>query len=725
LRTREGKMLESLKIAIRRQKRLIMIFLLTIFIPSVTLSIFGIIALRNERFRLEKQFREKQSDLVNLIKSHIDREITELENELGNLVQTPSFVNKEYQEIIKQVENHLGKNRLSGQFFVVYNGNESWFPPFMPERSGNTLGSIQGFASIAKEKSDQAENYEFIQNNYQGAISDLKELLKVTKDKDLQGQILNRIARNYMKLNNFEAAITTYTEIIRSFPESRTSSGTLLPVTVRFQLTECYLRSGKKKDALKATLLAFKEVIQNYHKLSENQFSAYASLARETFNKIRDENPEITSSDTSFIKNFENLNILYQKKISEWQVINNLKTECIPNIFSELIQNSGYSENTFRYSKRVGPEEFLIVLSRIPDQTNSQSKGIAGIKIDNTFLEDSLLPEIIAISGLKKETDYALSDINGRIMAGDTAFLSKSTNITSYFDNNFPPWRIDLTGEIIRPLLLREFYRSFYFWTILAMLFFLVFGIVIIGKTIAHEKEILKLKSDFVSSVSHEFKTPITSIKALTERLLEGSMKDPKRMREYYSVISREAENLSHLVANFLDFSKMEEGKKQYNFEETDFKTWLEQTIDDFFNKIPRRRFKIQTNIVKPLVLAKIDKNAMKLAVNNLLDNAVKFSPENSEIKVVLEKQGEKLLLKIKDDGIGIPKNEQASIFEKFYRGKDASHFSTTGTGLGLTIVKQIVEAHGGTIEVESEVGKGSTFSVILPLIENEKDKII
>ena len=180
-------MLESLKITIRRQKKLILIFLLTILIPSVTLSIFGIIALRNERFRLEKQFREKQSDLVNLIKSHIDREITELENELGNLVQTPSFVNKEYQEIIKQVENHLEKNPLADQFFVVYNGNEPWFPPFLPEGSGYTPGSIQGFTGLEREKSDQAENYEFIQKNYQQAISLLKDLLEVTKDINLRG----------------------------------------------------------------------------------------------------------------------------------------------------------------------------------------------------------------------------------------------------------------------------------------------------------------------------------------------------------------------------------------------------------------------------------------------------------------------------------------------------------------------------------------------------------
>ena len=709
-------MLESLKIAIRRQKKLILIFLLTIFLPSITLSIFGIIALRNERFRLEKQFREKQSDLVSLIKSKVNQRINVLENELYYLVRTPSFLNLDYQGIITLVENHLGKNRLSGQFFVVYNENEPWFPPYFAEGSEYSQGSAKGFTGLLKEKSDQAENYEFIQNNYQGAVSLLKDLLKVTEDKNLRGEVLNSIARNYMKENNFDAAIAIYTDIIRNFQESRTSSGTLLPVTVRFQLAECYLRSGKKEEALKETLNAYEDVIRNYHNLSENQFSAYASLATRKFNDIRDENPEIISSDTSYISDFKKLNILYQKKVSEWHVINYLKNECVPNISRELMQSRRYPENTLRYSKKIGSEDFLIVSSLIPDQTKTQAKGIAGIKINDMFLEDSLLHDITVNSGLKEDVGFILTDLGGGIIAGDTTIYNKSTNIISYFDDNFPPWKIEVTGEITSPLLFKGFYKSFYFWTILTMVVMLAFGIVIIGRTIAHEKEILKLKSDFVSSVSHEFKTPITSIKALTERLLEGTMKDPDRMREYYSVISQEAENLSHLVGNILDFSKMDDGKKQYNFEETDFKRWLEQTVTDFFINVISRELKMQTNLTGPSVQIKIDKNAMKQAVNNLLDNAVKFSSEYSEVKVILEKQGEKILLKIKDDGIGIPKNEQLKIFEKFYRGENASHHSTTGTGLGLTIVKQIVEAHNGEIGVESELGKGSMFIVSIPL---------
>ena len=714
--TSDGKMFESLKIAVRRQKKLILIFLLTIFIPSVTLSILGIIGLRNERFRLEKQFREKQSDIVTIFKSKVTQKISEIENDLNDLVQTPSFINNDYPGIITLVEDYSQKNKLSDNFFVVYDGTEPLFPPFLSKETGYTSDSVQGFTGLEKKKSDQAENYEFVQNNYTAAISLLKDLLKDTEDNNLRGEFLNRISRNYMKQNNFETATATYTEIIRNFPESRTSSGIMLPVTVRLQLAECYLRSGKNEEALKEILRAFEEVVNNYHNLSENQFSAYTSMVRQKFNDIRNNNPEIISSDTSSINDYENLNIIYQKNINEWRIISDLKNECIPNIYSELMQNRKYSENRFRYSKKIGQEEFLIVSSLIPDQAKTESKGISGIKINNTFLEDSLLPDIIMNSCLKMDADFTLSDIGGRIIAGDTLLYNKSTNITSFFDDNFPPWRIELTGEITRPLLFKGFYGSFYFWTIITMMFILAFGIVITGRTIAHEKEVLKLKSDFVSSVSHEFKTPITSIKALTERLLEGSMKDPKRMREYYTVISRETENLSHLVGNFLDFSKMEEGKKQYTIEETNFKTWLEQTVSDYFGKTPLRKFKIYTDISETSESVKIDKNAMKLVVNNLLDNAVKFSSEDSEIKVTLEKKEEKILLKIKDDGIGITKNEQLRIFEKFYRGKDASHFSATGTGLGLTIVKQIIEAHGGEIQVESEPGKGSVFMVWIPL---------
>jgi len=695
---------------------LVLIFLLTIFLPSVTLSIFGLIALRNERYRVEQQFRENQLELIDSVKTAINNHIGELENELQYIVRTPSLINKDYLEINTLVEKHLEEHHLSGQFFVAFDGNEPWFPPFRGQGSGYIPIEVKGFSSLQKQKIEQAENYEFIQNDFQGAILLLEELLKTTEDQSLRGQLLNRIARNHMKQNNFNDAISIYTEIIQNIPDARTSSGTLLPVTVRLQLIECYLRSSLKEDALKETLQAFKGIIMNSSNLSENQFIAYGSLVREKFNSILDEYPELNISDTALMNEFENFDNSYQEIVDKWEVINILKNECITELSEEFRQSSEYTTNTLRYSKKIGVDDFLIISSQIPDETEKQAQGIAGIKINNTFLEDSILAALIKNADWNAADSINVTDMTGRVILGYKTISPNADKIISLFDDNFPPWRIEVSVKQTRPFLFKAIFNSYYFWTILAMMAILGFGVVIIGRMIAHEKEILKLKQDFVSSVSHEFKTPITSIKALSERLLEGNVKDHKRMEEYYTVIAQDAENLSHLVGNILDFSKIEEGKKEYNFEKTNIKEWLDNTLADFFSKQPERIRKIRTVMGETDVPVYMDRGAMKLAINNLLDNAVKFSSAQTEITITLEQQQQQYLLHIKDEGIGIPLEEQSKIFEKFYRGKHASNHAATGTGLGLAIVKQIVEAHGGEVRVESGPDSGSQFKIILPL---------
>ncbi len=593
---------------------------------------------------------------------------------------------------------------------------QPWFPPIRGDESGYPSVKMNGFNVQQKKKLEQAEKYEFSQKNYREAVSLLSELLKTTEDHNLKGQILNLIARNHVKQNNLEEAITIYREIIQDFPNARTSSGTLLSVTVRMQLVECYLDSGLKEEARKESLSAFAEIIRNSNNLSENQFTAYASLAREKFSNIRGEYLDMNSSDTLYVNDFENLNLLYQQKVHRWDVITNLKEECITDISYVLLQEGEYSENAHRFSKKVGSDDFLIISSQIPTETGTLAQGIAGIKLSNTVLEDSLLSEIIKLSNWNTDESLTVTDLSGRVILGDKTVPSEAGEIISFFDDNFPPWRIEVSSSQTRPFLFAGILKSYYFWAILTMMAILGFGIVVIGRTISHEKEVLKLKSDFVSSVSHEFKTPITSIKALTERLLEGTVKDKERIKEYYSVIAQDTENLNHLVGNILDISIMEEGKKQYDFEETDFKGWLEQITSEFFSKATGRRNKFLASVTDPSIQVSIDRNAMKLAITNLLDNAVKFSSENSEIRVILEKQGNNLLLKIIDEGIGIPTHEQAKIFEKFYRAKSALDYSTTGTGLGLTIVKQIIDAHEGEVQVSSEPGRGSTFKILLPL---------
>ena len=382
-------------------------------------------------------------------------------------------------------------------------------------------------------------------------------------------------------------------------------------------------------------------------------------------------------------------------------------------------------KTTFRYSKTIGEKNFLILSSLIPDNTSTGVQGILGVKINSDYFESEILKEIIDKVRLDENSNLVITDLKGRVIFGEKSPSGELVGITSFFNDNFPPWRIEITSNQFEDLLFQGIFKSFYFWTILTIIVILIFGVLLIVRTILHEMDVLKLKSEFVSSVSHEFKTPITSIKALTERLLDEKVKDPARMKEYYSVILGDAENLSRLVGNFLDFAKMEDGKKQYDFEETDIKQWMTQTITNVKNEWHQKGIELNTRISADIPPIAIDRNAMKLVINNLLDNAIKFSSGKIVVEVIVERDEKNLFLKVSDNGIGIHKEDLNKIFEKFYRGKNAPGHISTGTGLGLTLVRQIIEAHGGEVSVESKVGSGSTFTIILPIRNNIETEII
>ena len=245
----------------------------------------------------------------------------------------------------------------------------------------------------------------------------------------------------------------------------------------------------------------------------------------------------------------------------------------------------------------------------------------------------------------------------------------------------------------------------------------LIFGTMLIIRTFGREREVMAMKSDFIASVSHELKTPLTSIRALTERLLADKVKDPEKMHQYFSLIDKDANKLMRLVSNILDFSKIEAGKKEYSFEITDVTAWLDETIDDFCNDHIQEQIEIRKQFDPDIPSVAIDRDAFSQCLNNLLDNAIKFSLDSKSVDIFLKKELEFLIIQVKDHGIGIQKGDLYRVFDKFFQGTPSIRQSLKGTGLGLALVKHTVEAHGGSIEVQSNPGQGSTFTLFLPII--------
>jgi signal transduction histidine kinase len=259
-----------------------------------------------------------------------------------------------------------------------------------------------------------------------------------------------------------------------------------------------------------------------------------------------------------------------------------------------------------------------------------------------------------------------------------------------------------------------------YYALIFVITVVIALGVMFIFHDVSREQELTRMKSEFISNVTHEIKTPIATIRGLAENVNEGWVKSPKKQQEYFRLIAGESERLGHLVQNTLDFSRIESGSKRYHMEECSLKEIVERTVERFRTLTEGQQVAITCTVEKNLPQANLDREAIGQVLLNLLDNGAKYSRDKKVITVTVGTEGDQLRLAVADEGMGIDKRDIPRLFEKFYRAESRPGKNIAGSGIGLTLVKEITEAHGGSIAVESELNKGSTFTVRIPINQRE-----
>lgn len=706
-------MLENLKVALKKQRKLILIFFLTVFLPALSLGIFGIRAIKNERFRQAKQVENEHRRVAERLKSRISAEFRELGLALRNLAISPEFKVKDEKAIVGLASGQLANNPLIETVFYFFENGDPRFPTFHPASTQPSLnlrsiqrGPLQQTLNVAQEQ-------EFKAKNYGRAITLYRDIGRQTKDQDIQAQALYYESRCLVKLHKYAEAIRAFKKIDKDYPESITVSGLPLALAARLETAHCYRALEDIPRALKTSLDLYRDIIQMRWALSEAQFKSYAGLAEEAIEEILTEKPSAPLTE-SWSDQYAGLKNKLQDKNAEWAVISAIRQEVVPDLRRR--QTAPQVILPIRYSKTIGNRIFLVLAISIVESPEKDSVGLIGLKIKEDLLLNRVLFEVAANNQSTDQIEVVVYDLERRVLLGKEDLSAEQATITEYFDDNFPPWRMEFFRSKPGGIGIAGLSRSFYFWTILTLVVVLTFGAVLIARTIAHEMEILKLKSDFVSSVSHEFKTPLTSIKALAERLHGDKVIDSERMKQYFSLISQNADQLTRLVKNLLDFSKIEEGKIEYSFALTDIGELVTQQIHDFEKNDVQKRARISAHVAGDIPSLLVDREALSQALNNLLDNAFKFSSTDGEVEARVKRDGETVVIEVADKGIGVPQDELEKIFDKFYQAKNAVIQSAKGTGLGLTLVKHIAEAHGGKVSVRSKVGEGSSFSLILPI---------
>ena len=240
-------------------------------------------------------------------------------------------------------------------------------------------------------------------------------------------------------------------------------------------------------------------------------------------------------------------------------------------------------------------------------------------------------------------------------------------------------------------------------------------AVVAVFHDITEIRELEKARKEFVTNVSHELRTPLTSIKGSVETLRNGAISDPKKSLRFLEIIEKHTERLNRLITDLLDLSQIERGKTEMNLEPVNLADVVSRTIFNFKERAEQKDQKIKLGIPPDLPAVIADEEKIEVVIINLLDNAVKYTPDHGEITVSAFEKDDGVQVEVADTGTGIPANDLSRIFERFYRVDKARSRELGGTGLGLSIVKHIIEIHDGTVSAESEIGKGSRFIFNLP----------
>lgn len=309
---------------------------------------------------------------------------------------------------------------------------------------------------------------------------------------------------------------------------------------------------------------------------------------------------------------------------------------------------------------------------------------------------------------------YRIVDDSGRPITGAGEIVEEPF-VAAILGENFPGWRVELSfgaGDIFEKAASRHV--TIYIWTGVLVIVLILLAGGFAAQAVRKQIKLNKLKNDFIATVSHELKTPLASIRLLVDTLLEGNYKDQQQVTDYFQLVSKENERLTRLVDNFLSFSRMERNKQTFAMDWISPANIARTSAEVVKTKFNTGKCDFQLQIADNLSDVFADHDMMATAVVNLLENAYKYSYDNKKIELKVFSEDNFVCFSVKDNGVGLNRRQVRKIFDRFYQADTSLSRRAEGTGLGLSIVKFIVDAHKGTISVDSEPGKGSTFTIRL-----------
>ena len=667
----------------RSHRRWVLLYLLAIVGPTLALLFLGLQSVRRQRQAVRSltatNLRLSGEQLV----AELERRAAQLadaclrDGDFGRMQGTlgAPIALDEARRLRLLLEGIEQRHPIADQLFVIQADTVRY--PILQAREPRTLQEDLALdASVAGRRFGalfaEAERLELVEGRPREALASYRKCSELSVTDRLKAVAVARAARCARKVGESQAAEAAYEQLAQRYGDY--SDGFHRPYALVAGLELYDLKKAHGEDASGGLAALHADLAEGRWEISADQAEYFLAQLRERLPRLPEPDRRV-----GYLKRLELARALHER------------FRAPPSLREGEIYNLAFIH-------KARPHQV--------QYTSVSPDALVGLDVNLAWVEAKLLPQAAADVGLNRGHIVRVAEKS----SGQTGALQAGIP----FRTLFPFWELMVTAAPSAPAGAspgRDV--AIFAGSTVLVLCVLGLGVLLLLRDVSRETQLNRLRSDFVSGVSHELKTPLTLIRLYTETLLDGDFREPER-KSFHQIILRESERLTHLIERSLAFGRVDRKEKRYQLEQGDLAPYIAQTVQVYGESLKRRGFTVETSLAASFPAVAFDPDAVAQAVVNLLDNAAKYSGDSKFVGVRLRAEDSTAVLEVEDHGIGIPADEREKIFQQFYRTRTRS--GKGGYGLGLFLVKHIMDAHGGRVEVESEVGRGSRFRLVFPV---------
>jgi signal transduction histidine kinase/tetratricopeptide (TPR) repeat protein len=554
-----------------------------------------------------------------------------------------------------------------------------------PRRALRYYPSVPPVADVARGVFERGEAFEFQQDDRAKAIDAFRTLVK-SPDRTIKAEALLRLARNLRKTGQHGHALAAYDELTKVGPIPLAGLG--VPAELVARHARCALfEETRDAPALEREARALYGDLQDGRwQLTHAAYTFYAADAR----RWLPPDPDLGAREENAVGLSAGIDWLWD----EWQRA-----------------RRGDAPEAGRRSLWVHDQPVLVLWRGTPER-------LVAIVAGRESLEADWRPALTPATA-RPASHVGLTDPEGHVVLGPAPASARPRHAVGRFSGLHVPWTVQVSSvDPAGSVSLLSGRRRWLFTGFAMTALLLAVGGYFSARAVSRELDVARVQSDFVAAVSHEFRTPLATMRQVSELLADGRVATDEHRRNYYEALRAESERLSRLVEDLLDFGRMDAGAREYRFQSVEPGALVRAVAGEFEKTVRAGGYRVEVAAAPSLPDVRGDREALGRALWNLLDNAVKYSRE-SKIRTVwvdAAREGHRVAIRVRDAGVGISRDDQRRIFNKFVRTSDAKAAGIRGTGLGLAMVQHIVSAHGGEVHVASQPGAGSAFTILLPV---------